>query len=136
MVEILKKQYTRLRVKQVSAPLSTSPILGSGIDVMCLPEGHMSCANCAGYKFEASSILDAQRVELGCMGCGQAYRLLFPMDLAIPFQGRFICKSHPTKGMIVIHNIDTLCIGCEICFTELQIKLRTETNIIMPGDLN
>ena len=72
-----------LRVKASELPLSSFGVLGAGIDVTALPEGHMSCPQCQGFKFECSVFLDAHRLECGCMKCGWSCRLLFPMDIGI-----------------------------------------------------
>lgn len=127
----------RLRVKEMNLPLATSKILGSGIDVTTLPEGHMSCNNCSGYKFEAHMYLDNYRLECGCMSCGNSFRLLFPLDCPLPeISGRFSCFRHPHKGMIIIHNSGSLCIGCECCKSQIIFEIRTKQNILLPGDLN
>lgn len=134
MVEILKKQHTKLRVKQIDLPESKSPLLGAGIDVMTLPEGHMSCSKCSGYKWEAWVGLDNHRLEMGCLGCGHSCRLLFPLDIdlmAFGGSGRFVCKKHPSKGMVLIHNSGYLCVGCESCRTEATVQLRTESNLVV-----
>lgn len=134
VASFLKKLFptNRLRVKQFEMPLMTSKLLGSGIDVMTLPEGHMSCVQCQGYKFECWNYGDSHRIELGCMACGESYRLLFPLDIVLPEkQGRYSCLRHPSKGMIVIHNIDVLSVGCECCYTEMNIQLKTKSNIIL-----
>lgn len=131
---ILKKEHTRLRVKEVQLPLATSEVLGSGIDVMSLPEGHLTCAKCHSHLFECWVYLDAHRLEMGCQNCGYSYRLLFPYDIPLsPFrnQGRFTCKRHPESGMILIHNVDVISVGCEKCFSEVQIKLRNSNNIVI-----
>lgn len=123
-----------LRVRDSSLPISKNQILGEGIDVMALPEGHMSCATCKGYKFECWVYMDQHRLEMGCMKCNESYRLVFPYDVSLsPFgrMGRFYCKRHPTKGMILIHNVDTLCIGCELCVSEVRIFLKSNSNIVL-----
>ena len=124
-ITILNKTKTRLRVKEVSMPASESPLLGIGIDVTSLPEGHLSCINCHTHKFECWLYGDNHRIEMGCLECGHSYRLLFPITVQMPpEQGRFTCKTHPDKGMILIHNVDTVCIGCELCYTEIQFKVK------------
>lgn len=136
-ITLLNKTKTRLRVKetQLSAPIS--PVLGAGIDVMTLPEGHMACWKCKGYKFECWLYGDAHRIEMGCIDCNENYRLLFPLDVVLPEkQGRFTCFRHPQKHFIVIHNIDTLSIGCEQCRTEINIQLRNKNGLIIPGEEN
>lgn len=132
-VPLFKRAFRGLRLRSKDLPTSSSPILGTGIDVMTLPEGHMACSTCHGYKFEASVLMDKHRVELGCIECNAPYRLLFPLDVVMPEkQGRFYCKRHPDKGMIVIHNTDVLSIGCERCFTEINFQLRKAGGIIIP----
>lgn len=127
----LIKGLSRLRVKEVELPASSSPILGAGIDVMTLPEGHLSCVKCHGHRFECWLYGDNHRLEMGCMKCNENYRLLFPMDVKWPQRhGRFVCQRHPTKAMILIHNIDVVSIGCELCKTEIDIFLDTKTNLI------
>jgi hypothetical protein len=144
VVEILKREHTRLRVKACELPLSMSGILGAGIDVMSLPEGHLSCPVCYGFKFECWVYLDNHRLELGCMKCGWSCRLLFPLDIDLmPFgkSGRYTCMRwdkethtipiHRNCGMIIIHNTDVLSIGCEKCRTEVDIKLKTKNNLVL-----
>lgn len=124
---------SRLRVKQVDLPLNTSRVLGSGIDVMTLPEGHFACATCGAYKFECSMLFDNYRLEAGCMNCGDAYRFLFPLDCPLPeMSGRFTCWRHRDKGMVIIHNMGKLSVGCEICNTEVIFDLDTKSNLIIP----
>lgn len=148
-ITILKKEHTRLRVNKVELPLATNPILGDGIDVTTLPEGHLTCNGCGCHLFECWVYLDNHRLEMGCMKCGQSYRLLFPMDVSLSRfgrQGRFTCKrskdkagnkvDHSNAGFILIHNTDTVSVGCEKCNTEVNIKIRTESNIITTGDVN
>lgn len=132
-ITLLNKKRERLQVKEVSVPLSTSPLLGTGIDVMTLPEGHLSCPQCKGHLWECWVYLDNHRLEMGCQKCGYSCRLLFPLDVPLVFKntGRFTCKRHPSNGMVLIHNIDTICVGCEKCFTEIRIKLKTENNLIV-----
>ena len=136
---LLKKEIpnNRLRVKEVNLPLATSPLLGSGIDVTAMPEGHFACAYCKGYKFEVSIMGDFKRLEAGCMECGHAYRFLFPMDCPMPPNvGRFTCFKHKAKGMIVISNSGKLCVGCEVCKTQIVFDIKTKDNILLPGDIN
>jgi len=140
---IWTKDKSRLRVNDVSLPLATSELLGSGIDVMTLPEGHLSCAKCGKHLFECWVYLDNHRIEMGCMNCGASYRLLFPLDVDLlsPFSGksgRFSCLRrkkghflHQNKGMVLIHNVDTICIGCELCNSEVQIKLKKAEGLIL-----
>lgn len=111
-----------------------SKLLGQGLDVMSLPEGHLSCSACSGYKFECWVILDSHRLEMGCCECGNATRLLFPLDvdlLAFGKAGRFTCKRHPKAGMILIHNVDVISCGCEKCNTEVDIKLKRASGLVM-----
>lgn len=140
MVTILKKEIpnNRLRVKEMNLPLATGVLLGSGIDVTTLPEGHMSCTNCSGFRFEASLFLDNFRIELGCIGCGKAYRLLFPVDCPLPeSKGRWTCFKHKDKAVIIIHNSGKLCIGCESCRSQVIFDVRPkDKNILLPGDIN
>lgn len=137
MVTILKKEHTRLRVKEMTMPVNQSPILGLGIDVTAIPDGHLACVKCKGYKFECSIMGDFHRLECGCIGCGEAYRLLFPVDCPLPPQsGRFTCFKHKDKAMIVISNSGIICVGCESCKTEIRIRTRTESNIIIPEELH
>jgi hypothetical protein len=144
MANILKKEHTRLRVHATELPLSASGILGAGIDVTTLPEGHLSCPQCQGFKFECWVFLDAHKIECGCMKCGWSCRLLIPMDVNIDQfgkSGRFTCMRrnnalahpfiHENKGMIIIHNSGTLSVGCEACKTEIDIKLKTKTNLVL-----
>lgn len=137
MIHILKKEKTRLRVKQVNLPAHESPILGVGVDVMTLPEGHACCSKCSGHLFECWVYGDNHRVELGCLQCGHPTRYLFPLDVDMPNkQGRFTCNRHPDKGMVLIHNIDIISIGCEKCYTEIDFKLKNKHGLIIPGDIN
>lgn len=127
----------RLRVKEMTLPLATSEVLGSGIDVTTLPEGHLSCSKCSGYKFEAWMHLDNYRLECGCIECGNSFRLLFPIDCPLPpLSGRYTCKKHPEKGMIIIHNVDKLCVGCELCKTEIIFDIKTKNNLIITEALH
>lgn len=123
-----------LFVHAVELPQSKDKILGTGIDVMNLPEGHLCCAQCGNHRFECWVYLDAHRLECGCQKCGWSCRLLFPLDVSLGrFRqpGRFVCKRHPNKGFVIIHNTDTLSCGCELCNTEVNIKLRTESNLVL-----
>lgn len=134
MVTILTKQKTRLRVKQVELPISDSVVLGSGIDVTSLPDGHLSCVRCQSPFFECWVYLDERRLEMGCVKCNTAYRVLFPMDVSLtPFKnyGRFSCKKHPEKAMVLIKNQETVSIGCQCCYSEVQIKLRSKSNLVL-----
>lgn len=140
MVAFLKKDPDKqkgLRVREISVPLATDVVLGSGIDVMTLPEGHFACNKCHGHKFECSIILDHSRLEVGCVNCNASYRFLFPLDCPLPpHKGRFSCKKHPEKGMIIIHNMGKLCVGCESCKTQIIFDLDTKNNLILAGDMN
>lgn len=135
----------RLRVKEVTLPAAFSNVLGEGLDVTALPEGHFSCIRCKGYLFECNIMGDFHRLEVGCMGCGHAYRFLFPLDCPLPpQQGRFMCYrrrdrlgrplNHQDKGMVIIHNSGKLCVGCEACATQIIFTTKTETNLITPGE--
>lgn len=136
MVTILTKNKTRLRVKEVNLPMIDSPILGYGVDVTALPEGHASCPQCGKHLFECWLYGDNHRIEMGCMECNANYRLLFPLDVNMPAQqGRFTCKRHPEKGMVLIHNVDVISIGCESCYTEIDIKLKKAQGLTIAEDL-
>ena len=141
------RQHTKLRLKQSALPLA-STIIGEGIDVTKLPEGHLCCSTCSGYKFECWMYGDNRRIEMGCMQCGGSTRLVFPLDIKLDNyskaapngiygkynaigEGRFQCGRHPAKGMILIHNVDVISIGCESCFTELNICLRKAKGIVL-----
>jgi hypothetical protein len=141
-MQILKRQ-TRLRVKARSLP-DASPILGEGVDVMAIPDGHLSCPKCQGFRWECWVVLDAHRLELGCFSCGYSARLFFPLDIDLfkfGASGRFTCLRwdketgkipvHQDKAMIVIKNSDVLCVGCEACRTEVRIDLITKTNLVL-----
>lgn len=125
----LQKTKTRLRVKQSTIPY-TPGVLGNMLDATKLPEGHFCCSKCSGYKFEASGFPGGNKIELGCMQCNERYYMYFPVDCVVP-EGRFYCKKHPKKGMILIHNIETVCIGCESCKTEMQIKVKDKGGLIL-----
>lgn len=132
----LKRDPTKqkgLRVREFNLPQNPGLLIGD-IDVMVLPEGHLCCSKCHQYKFEPWVYLDNHRINLGCLECGNEVRLLFPLDISLPGNtGRYACKRHPKKGFVVIHNIDVLSIGCELCRTEIQVKLRNTNNIILPN---
>ncbi len=135
MVTILKKPREKLQCKEVVLPLATNPLLGTGIDVMTLPEGHLCCSQCKGHMWECWVYLDKKRLVMGCFKCGHDCIMLFPFDVSLsPFrnQGRFTCKRHPDKGMVLIHNTDVVCVGCEKCFTEVRIVTKTQNNIVIP----
>lgn len=132
-----KDKMKGLRVKEVELPLATSEILGSGIDVTALPEGHFSCVRCKNHKFECSVILDSHRLEVGCIECNSSYRFLFPLDCPMPpTPGRFSCKKHPDKGMIIIHNTDVICVGCEKCYTQILFQIKTYNNLILAEEMH
>lgn len=134
MVHILKKEQTKLRVREAKLPIVVDKILGKGIDVMALPEGHLSCARCGTFKFECWTYGDNFRIEMGCLECGENYRMLLPLDVHFPHNGRFSCKKHPDKGMILIHNVDVVSIGCECCRTELDIKLKKAKGLVLASE--
>lgn len=123
---------------------------------MTMPEGHLCCGKCSGYKFECWMYGDNRRIEMGCMECGESTRLYLPMDVKLDEyegsdpsawkffnkdgsfgrtdavgEGRFSCMKHPKKGMVLIHNVDVVSIGCESCFTEINICLRKAKGIVL-----
>lgn len=126
------KGLQRFFVRKVPLPASQSPILGTSIDAMNLPEGHLVC-ECGGFLFEPWAYLDNNKVELGCMKCNQRYNLLFPLDVKLGFRntGRFTCKRHKTAGFVVIHNIDTISIGCQHCITEINIQTKNAKGLTL-----
>lgn len=130
-ITLLKKEHTKMRTKEVQLPLSTSSVLGTGIDVTALPEGHLSCPQCKGHLWEAWVYLDAHKVEMGCRGCNWKCRLLFPLDVIFPHSGRWSCTKHPDKGVVLIHNVDVINIGCEKCFRDITFKLRKAEGLIL-----
>ena len=151
MTTILTKTKTRMRVKQSALPVSAT-ILGNGIDVTQMPEGHLCCGKCGEYRFECWMFGDNRRIEMGCMNCNEATRLYFPLDIKLDDlagssgriggegfygrsdalgEGRFQCLRHPKKGMILVHNVDVVSIGCESCFTELNICLRKAKGLVL-----
>lgn len=145
MTHIITNKKTRMRVKQSALPVSAT-VLGKGIDVMSMPEGHLCCGKCGGYKFECWMFGDNRRIEMGCMNCNESTRLYFPMDIKLDEyagttigygrtdalgEGRFVCRRHKNKGMILVHNIDVVSIGCEACFTEINICLRKSKGIVL-----
>jgi len=138
----------RLVVKPVAMPLGSSLVLGNGLDVTKLPEGHLTCGTCKGHRFECWMYGDNRRIEMGCIKCGSSQRLVLPMDVKLgsvasgdatyqPRQqdcvgeGRFTCKKHPDRAMILIHNVDVVSIGCEKCRTEINICLRKSKGIVL-----
>ena len=145
MTQILTKSKPRLRVKESKLPAS-SLVLGKGIDAAEMPEGHLCCGKCGGHLFECWMFGDNRRIEMGCMSCNESTRLYFPQDIKLDEfagsatrygrsdalgEGRFQCLRHPTKGMILIHNVDVVSIGCESCFTELNICMRKAKGIVL-----
>lgn len=138
-ITLLKKQHTRLRVKEVILPASESPVLGVGVDVMHLPEGHLNCIKCKGHLWECWVYTDNHRLEMGCVGCGWSTRLLFPLDVSLsPFgaSGRWTCRKHPSLACVLIHNVDCINIGCERCFRDVTIKLRKAQGLIVDTEIN
>lgn len=117
-----------MRVKEV--PIASTGVIGTMLDAMKLPEGHMACGKCKGYKFEAFGYAGGHKVELGCIGCGERFYVAFPVDIDLP-QGRYYCRRHESKAMILIHNVDVVSIGCECCRTEINICLRKAKGIVL-----
>ena len=132
MVNILKG-LTRLRVKANEAPLSGDKVLGQGIDVVKMPEGHVACPMCDTPYFECWVGLDNHRIEIGCCKCGWDTRLLLPIetDLKEFLNGKFTCFKHPKGQMVIIKNIDMLCVGCRYCRTQIVLDLKTKSNLIL-----
>lgn len=128
IMQILTKNKTRLRVREV--PISSIGVLGTMVDAMNLPEGHMSCGKCHGHRFECSGYVGGNKVEMGCEGCGDRFYVAFPLDVVIP-DGRYYCRKHPSKGMILIHNIDVVSIGCESCKTQILIQLKKAGGLVL-----
>jgi hypothetical protein len=128
-VTFLNKTKTKMRVKSTPLPKSME-MLGTMLDAMNLPEGHACCPKCAGYKFEVSGFPGAHKVELGCVNCGDRFYVAFPVDIEIPV-GRYYCKKHPDKAMIMIHNIDVVSFGCEACRTEINIQLKKSNGLVL-----
>ena len=129
MVTLLNKKHTRLRIRKRILPKNQS-VLGDLLVANDLPEGHCCCSKCDGYRFEATCYPGGCKVELGCMQCGNRTYLSFPIDVTLP-SGRFYCAKHPNKGMIVIHNLQVISIGCECCKTEMNINIDTKSNLVM-----
>lgn len=129
----LLRGLTRLRVKEVRLPCSTDPALGTGIDITKLPEGHLCCTHCGKPFFECWVDLPNHRITMGCIHCGSSYKLLAPLDVDLKAlgQGRFSCHRHPKSGLVLIHNVDVICIGCQYCDTEADIKLRKSSGLIL-----
>lgn len=132
MAVILKgKEEPKLQVRDIPLPMPDSPLLSTGIDVTTLPQGHLICWKCKRHLFECSVYGDNHRVEMGCIECNQNYRLLFPLTVTMPTaQGRFTCKKHPDKGMVLIHAASVVCIGCEKCNTEIRFLI--QEGLIVP----
>ena len=133
MANILKGK-TQLRVKEFSEPLSEDKILGTGIDVMTMPDSHLCCSKCSKPFFEVWVYTSNHYIEVGCVSCGWSTRLLLPYDIDLSKrfgEGKFECFKHKDKGFVIIKNSDVLCVGCRYCKTEVQIKLDTKTNIIL-----
>lgn len=128
-ITLLKKEHTRLRVKKRILPKSQG-VLGDLLVATDLPEGHCACSKCDGYKFEAFGFPGGGKIELGCVQCGGRFYLMFPVDVNLP-EGRFICRTHPEKAMIVIHNMKVISVGCECCKTEININVDTKSNLIL-----
>ncbi len=122
----------KLRVTAVDIPISTSRILGDGIDVVNSPDGHLSCPMCRGYKFECWALIDTRRIEIGCTDCNWSSRILLPIDVDLSElgMGRYSCKHHPDAGMVIINNSGKLCIGCEKCRTQVLVSLKTDKVLI------
>jgi hypothetical protein len=118
-----------MRVKEHKPP-KTLGILGNVIDATTLPESHLACARCSGFKFEVSGFPGGSKMELGCIACNERFYIAFPTNCSIP-EGRFICKRHPNKAMIVIHNVETVCVGCEACKTEMHIVVKDKGGLIL-----
>jgi hypothetical protein len=118
---ILTRDRTRMRVKEIPLPMTHS-ILGNLLDATNLPEGHLSCPKCKQFRFEASGFPGGCKVELGCTVCNERIYMSFPTNTKLP-TGRFSCWKHPKKAMMVIHNVETVCIGCESCRTQILIKV-------------
>lgn len=136
MTHILKKSSYDPGAMRVSAhelPLTGDKILGIGIDITTCPDGHLSCPVCQSPYFEVWCSLDAHRLEIGCCNCGWSSRILVPydVDLLSIGQGRFGCKKHPKDEMVIIKNCDILSIGCRKCGTEVDIKLKTKSNLVL-----
>lgn len=113
-----------LRVKQQNLPLSASPILGDGVDVTKLPDGHLCCAQCGKFRMEAWVTMG--KVTCGCVSCGHATALLFPTTVVMPSDGKFTCKKHPSAASIIISNHGIICIGCEKCKNEVRINVKED----------
>lgn len=133
MAILLKKEKPQMRVKAFEDVLSSSSILGDGIDVLKMPDSHLCCNKCKGFSFECWVYLDTHRIELGCLKCGDATRLLLPLDIDLSVfgkAGRFTCFKHGDKGFIIIKNNNVLCVGCESCRTQILLKLKSDSLIV------
>jgi len=135
-ITILGKKREKLQVRGVELPLSTSKVLGTGIDAKTLPEGHLVCVMCRGHLFEAWVMGDNHRLEMGCIKCNHTYRILFPLDVTFPKNGRWTCPQHKTAGTVLIHNVDVVNIGCEKCFRDVSFKLKKADGLIIAEDMN
>lgn len=126
------KSRPKLHVRKWEAPLHQNLILGSGIDVIKMPESHLACPNCSCPFWEVQTTQTSHKIECGCMRCGWETKLLLPSDLDISRlgNGRFTCTKHARAGMVIIKNIDVLSIGCQMCKTEVDLKLKTSNLIV------
>jgi hypothetical protein len=131
-VTLLTKEKTRMRIKESALPKSMT-VLGTMLDAMNLPEGHAACPKCSGYKFEVSGFPGESKVEMGCINCGDRFYVAFPIDVNLPV-GRWGCRKHKDKAMIMIHNVDVVSFGCERCKTEINICLRKSKGIVIASE--
>jgi len=122
-----------MRVHAHELPLTGDKVLGTGIDVTTCPNGHLSCPQCQSPYFEVWCSLDTHRLEIGCVNCGWSSRLLVPydIDLLAIGSGRYGCKKHDKGEMVIIKNVDVLSIGCRYCRTEVDIKLKSKSNLVL-----
>ena len=133
MVAILKGG-TRLRVKEFTAPAPTTMEFLGGVDALTMPDSHLSCPMCRSPWWECWIHKgDKHNIQVGCMKCGYDTRILIPRDIPLDqfAEGRFTCFKHPNAGMAIIHNTDVLCIGCQNCKSEVRLKLKTNTNLVV-----
>lgn len=137
---VILKGKTRLRVREFKSELKDDVVLGTGIDVLAMPDSHLSCSKCSKPFWEVWVYGDNHRIEIGCLSCGWSTRLLLPMDidLAKRFgEGKFECQRWSNGkiaghvGFIIIKNNEYLSIGCRYCKTEVNIKCLTKSNLIM-----
>jgi hypothetical protein len=128
MATYLKRAKPRLRVKERYLP-KMQGVLGDLLYAVDLPEGHACCPNCKGFKFEVTCYPGGNKIEMGCPECGDRYFIMFPVDVTLP-SGKFVCRRHPMKGAIVIKNLDTICVGCESCRSEIQIRIKSDTGLV------